>query len=238
MACANNVFGFELFQKLYYNDIRKKEDVIILFVHWYLTKSGFRCIGIGDDTSFDASETGTELLPTEWSSRPNYALRYVRDSKLHVLLGIKSDTDLLLNFMRHHDNSVLNIPFPIDETVSALHGSLEVIMPSYQTILRNLQKDFVSAICSKDAEIQTTTLNDERSSEMGRNPNIYYNPSNLNRPRVNRPELDPGRVGVRDLDPFGEGSGMIFDPFDTRRRQIGRSPAGLGVPGILPPYVL
>lgn len=49
--------------------------------------------------AFNASEKGSELLPTEWNSRPNYALRYVKDGKLHVLLGVKSDTDLLLNLM-------------------------------------------------------------------------------------------------------------------------------------------
>jgi len=53
MANVNNVFGFELFQKLYHDDIHKKEDVLILFVHWYLSKSGFRCIGIGDEVSSD-----------------------------------------------------------------------------------------------------------------------------------------------------------------------------------------
>ena len=49
--------------------------------------------------TFNASEKGSELIPTEWNSRPSYALRYVKDGKLHVLLGVKSDTDLLLNFM-------------------------------------------------------------------------------------------------------------------------------------------
>lgn len=48
---------------------------------------------------FNESEKGSELLPTEWNLRPNYALRYVRDGKLHVLLGVKSDMDLLLNLM-------------------------------------------------------------------------------------------------------------------------------------------
>jgi len=48
---------------------------------------------------FDTSEKGSELLPTEWNSHPNYALRYVRDGKLHILLGVKSDMDLLLNLM-------------------------------------------------------------------------------------------------------------------------------------------
>lgn len=47
---------------------------------------------------------------------------------------------------------------------------------------------------------------------------------------------DPARVGVRDLDPFGQGGGMIFDPF-SGRPPTGRLPSGLGVPGRLPPYV-
>lgn len=59
---------------------------------------------------------------------------------------------------------------------------------------------------------------------------------------IGRPEYDPTRVGVRDLDPFGEGSGMIFDPFDMRRRPFGgglgwpSSRGGLGIPGLLPQY--
>ncbi|XP_011687693.1 PREDICTED: proteasome inhibitor PI31 subunit isoform X2 [Wasmannia auropunctata] len=242
MAHVNSVFGFELFQKLYHDDIHKKEDVIILFVHWYLTKSGFRCIGIGDETIFSTSEKGSELLPAEWNLRPNYALRYVKDGKLHVLLGVKSDMDLLLNLMRHYDNSVFNISFPIEGTVSTLHGSLDNVIPSYQTILHNIQKDFVSPMCSNEAATQTAISNNpERSSEMNETPvRNDHNPLRVgpsHRP-LNRPEYDPARVGVRDLDPLGEGSGMIFDPFDMRRRVIGRSPGGLGVPGVLPPYVL
>lgn len=66
---------------------------------------------------------------------------------------------------RHHDNSVVNIPFPIEGTVSALHGPLEIIIPSYQTILHNIQKDFVSSTCSNDAATQTTVSNNGRSSE-------------------------------------------------------------------------
>ncbi|XP_011875918.1 PREDICTED: proteasome inhibitor PI31 subunit [Vollenhovia emeryi] len=240
MTDVNSVFGFELFQKLYHDDIGKKEDVIILFVHWYLTKAGFRCIGIGDETVFDASEKGSELLPAEWNSRPNYALRYVQDGKLHVLLGVKSDADLLLNLMRHHDNSVFNIPFPIEETVSALHGPLETIMPSYQTMLHNIQKDFVSPTCSNDAATQTTVSNNGSTSETTAVPAHDGHPSlrvEPRRPPANRlrPEYDPARVGHRDLHPLGEGGGMIFHPFESRRRQTGRLPGGLGMPGVLPP---
>lgn len=50
-ANTKSVFGFELLQKLVDNDICKKEDVIILFVHWYIIKCGFKCLGYGDSVS-------------------------------------------------------------------------------------------------------------------------------------------------------------------------------------------
>jgi len=210
--------------------------VIILFVHWYLTKSGFRCIGIGDETVFNASEKGSELLPTGWNSRPIYALRYVRDEKLHVFLGVKSDMDLLLNLMRHHDNVVFNIQFPIEGTVSTLYGPLETIIPSYQTILHNIRKDFISPTCSNEASTQTTVSNNERSSVRNVLPerdDHYPLRVGPNHQPSNRPENDPSRVGVRDLDPFGVGGGMIFNPH--RFGRIRHPPGGLGVPGVLPP---
>jgi len=232
MADVNSFFGFELFQKLHHDDIRRKEDVIILFVHWCLTKSGFRCIGVGDEVVFDASEKGSELLPTEWNLCPcNYALRYVRNGKLHVLLGVKSDTDLLLNLMRHHDSSVFNLLFPIEATVTGLHGPLEQIMPSYRTMLQSIQKEFVNLTCFNDVAIQTS---DEHPPETNPICRVIHHPITIERPH---PPFQPrnDRVGVGDLDPFGRGGGMIFDPFDMQRRQIGRAPSGLGVPGVLPP---
>jgi hypothetical protein len=43
---------------------------------------------------------------------------------------------------------------------------------------------------------------------------------------------DPVVIGRDDLDPFGQGSGMLYDPFANRGPRI-RYP-GLGVPGRLP----
>lgn len=57
MAKASDTFGFEILHKLYQNEMQKKEDVIILFAHWYLVKCGLRCIGIGDNVSFDQNAT-------------------------------------------------------------------------------------------------------------------------------------------------------------------------------------
>ena len=237
MADATSTFGFELFQKLHHDEIHKKEDVIILFIHWFLTKCGFRCIGIGDEKTFNASEKGSELLPKDWNSRLNYALRYIKDEKLYILLGIKSDTDLLLNLLRYHDDSISNIQFPIEETVSTLHGPLETVIPSYRTILYNIQKDFVDAIYSgntKEETTQTTTSNQPSSETSETSTRRDPLQAAYLQDQRWRMQHDPARVGVRDLDPFGQGGGMIFDPF-SGRPPTGRLPSGLGVPGRLPP---
>lgn len=241
MTDASNMFGFELLQKLHHDEIHKKEDVIILFIHWYLVKCGFRCIGIGDKKTFNVSERGSELLPKDWNLGNNYTLRYIQNEKLYILFGIKSDMDLLLNLVRHHDDSISNIQFSIEGTVSTLHGPLETVIPSYHTILHSIQNDLLGAIYSgnsKEEATQTSTSNNQGSFETNENRRRRdLDPLRVGpdpQPLYRAPEHDPARVGVRDLDPFGQGGGMIFDPFDSRP-PTGRLPSGLGVPGRLPP---
>lgn len=48
---SDDYFAFELLNRLVDNQLCKKEDVIILFGHWFLIKNGFRCIGLGDSVS-------------------------------------------------------------------------------------------------------------------------------------------------------------------------------------------
>lgn len=49
--------------------------------------------------TFDPSEKGSQLLAEGWNSRPNYSLRYIKNCKLYVFLGIKSEEDLLLHLL-------------------------------------------------------------------------------------------------------------------------------------------
>lgn len=51
-SCSTQNFGFELMIKVADNQLTKKEDVIVLFTHWYLIKVGYRCIGLGDKVPF------------------------------------------------------------------------------------------------------------------------------------------------------------------------------------------
>lgn len=43
------LFGWDLTFKTVEKDIKQKSDVIVSFIHWNLTKRGFRNIGVGDE---------------------------------------------------------------------------------------------------------------------------------------------------------------------------------------------
>lgn len=49
--------------------------------------------------AYQPDEVGTELLPDQWNKGPNFSLRYIRDGKLFILNGTKSDEDFLLNLL-------------------------------------------------------------------------------------------------------------------------------------------
>ncbi|XP_076246437.1 proteasome inhibitor 31 kDa [Calliopsis andreniformis] len=236
MVDTNLTFGFEILQTLYDSQLTKKEDVLILFVHWYLLKNGFRCIGLGDSKAYNASEKGSELLAEGWNTRPNYAIRYVNDGKLYIFHGIKSDEDLLLNMLKVDDQSVSNVRFPINQTVTDLRGPLETIIPSHQTVLQSLQNDFINPVLPSN-----TTENSTQTSATERNVRTEPDPDPLSVGRSSHPlphpwNTDPSRVGAADLDPFGRGGGMIFDPFSpAARNPIDPRRPALGVPGRLPP---
>ena len=45
---ANTVIGFELLLHSVKQDIKKKEDILLLLVHHSLLKAGFKCTGNGE----------------------------------------------------------------------------------------------------------------------------------------------------------------------------------------------
>ncbi|XP_053980215.1 proteasome inhibitor PI31 subunit [Hylaeus anthracinus] len=239
MVDETEMFGFELLQSLYDTQIVKKEDVLILFVHWYFVKNGFRCIGLGDSKAYDTSEKGSELLPEGWNTQPIYALRYVNDKKLYIFHGVKSDEDLLLNLLRMNDQNVSNAQFPINATISNLHGPLESVMPPYQNVLQTIQTNLVEPILppnTAENSTQTATVNTEqrvpRETDPLRVPSTR--PASATSPW--RPDTDPRNVGSADLNPLAQGGGMIYDLFPPeRRRPHNPFRPALGVPGVLPP---
>nr|XP_031830815.1 proteasome inhibitor PI31 subunit [Nomia melanderi] len=238
MVDVNVTFGFELLHSLYGSQVLKKEDVLILFVHWYLVKNSFRCLGFGDSKAYNASEKGTELLPEGWNTHPNYALRYIKDGNLYILHGVKSDEDLLLNLLRTDNQGVSNIQFPINQTVTDLHDSLESLIPSHQTVMQVIQTDLINPVSSgntTETATQTSTENRENVSVPIPDPLRIEHPTRSTQSQERNPLADPRNVGRSDLDPFAHGGGMIFDPLGPLRNPINPYRPGLGVPGRLPP---
>ncbi|KAG9430774.1 proteasome inhibitor PI31 subunit isoform X1 [Apis mellifera carnica] len=235
MVDTNNIFGFELFQEIYNKQITKKEDLLILFIHWYLIKQGFRCIGIGDSKVFEPSEKGSQLLPEGWNMQPSYTLRYINNGKLFIFHGIKSDEDLLVNLLKIHDQKVSTIQFPINQTINDLHGTLEVIIPSYQNIINIIQTDIIDTLIpSNTTENSTQTIYNTPGDDSLRGDPLRVLPQSSFASSQWRPAADPTNIGAADLNPLGRGGGMIFDPFSSQRNPIDPYRPALGVPGRLP----
>ncbi|KOC65517.1 Putative proteasome inhibitor [Habropoda laboriosa] len=241
MGDENSDFGFALLQELHKNQIVKKEDVLILFVHWYFTKLGFRCLGIGRFEEFEPSEKGSQLLPEGWSAKQIYELRYIKDKDLYILLGLRTndDEDLLINLWKNQQTSSIQVP--INQTVTSLHAPLESLIPSYQNIIQTIQKDLINPHLPDNAT-GTTEQSTQTTGHFSRDTSDSTSSvdSLLWGQRRHRPPAR-GSVGVgrADLDPFSPGGGMIFDPFDPLRHPVnprrGLVPGGILPPGAIPP---
>lgn len=123
---ADPLFGWDLTFKTVERDIKRKSDILVAFIHWNLTKRGFRTIGVGDEVgskvlrtrqlevplsnrfqlqkfvfqrTLSGDEEKSEILPTGWNDKENYTLRYVLDDKLYILHGLTTDGSLIVNLM-------------------------------------------------------------------------------------------------------------------------------------------
>ncbi|KAK0163262.1 hypothetical protein PV327_006963 [Microctonus hyperodae] len=213
-----------------------------------MIKNGFKCIGLGDSKTIEGSEEGSECLPEGWNQQEFYSLRYLRNGELYILLGRKSDANLLLNLLRVKDSCVSNIKFPIKSTVNSIHGSLSEQIPNYQNVMQEINKELIEPVSPGNGREMSTQTSQPHSTDANV-PNLQPfrddNPLRVGPPRV--PQIprnllldDPNEVGRRDLDPFAgigpRGGGMIFDPFPRGgRMQFDPRRPGLGGPAVLPP---
>ncbi|GLH14433.1 Proteasome inhibitor PI31 subunit [Gryllus bimaculatus] len=239
---ASCMFGWDLIYKLAEKDINKKEDVLLLLVHWYLVKSGLKCVGLGDDKTVPESDEGSETLPEGWSDNAVYALRYVHNSSLFILHGTTSEDDIIFNLMRASDMVVSNVTFNVEETVKALTGPIETIIPTHCAALDSIKKDLIDPVFhGKQRAASTQTAEDPLAGPdvLPRSFPDDPDPLRIGAPRRAEPSgsrwdplRDPLSVGRSDLNPFAPGGGMIFDPFSGRGNL--RDPDVSGIPGGLP----
>ncbi|KTG33909.1 hypothetical protein cypCar_00004515 [Cyprinus carpio] len=115
--------GLELLFNCVSNSLTCSQDALICFVHWEIVKSGYKCLGTGDEPK--DGEKKSELLPPGWNeSKDLYALRYrSSDDKSNLLLKAFTDsktekvTDLTLNISEYVEEANLQTferPDPMD----------------------------------------------------------------------------------------------------------------------------
>ncbi|XP_053688679.1 proteasome inhibitor PI31 subunit [Sabethes cyaneus] len=204
-------FGLELLYKTVENSIQTKSDVLITIVHWYLIKNSFRNVGIGDDKTFSNSEETSELLPEGWNSNPHsYALRYVNNDQLYILHGIDSEGTMIVNLLQVKTLNVSNTTFSIENTVKAIKGPATTLIDDLPVVLDRIREQLLQPVFeSNKKNTETQTAKEQPKVEQEPLSQRLTIGSSL---RERSDPLGVGNVGRGDLDPFGRGGGMIFQP--------------------------
>uniref|UniRef100_A0A1A9W0Y6 Proteasome inhibitor PI31 subunit n=1 Tax=Glossina brevipalpis TaxID=37001 RepID=A0A1A9W0Y6_9MUSC len=257
-------YGWNLLYKTIEKDIKKKDDLLIALAHFVLTKhSQFRCIGLGENKILTEDEevSGTELLPDNWNlDENNYALRYICDKKLYILLALRTEGSIIITLLDVQTRKVSNICLSAEELVKDLKGPITNMMPSASELADRYRRELLEPVFegqNKSATTQTntrsTTADESNPLRIGlpKRPPIgqYYpggaEPSFFGFPEVGRGDLDPlARGGYGNLFPspshpnfrFGPGgSGGMQPRFDPYGPQPDRNIRPNPNPDHLPP---
>lgn len=232
---SSDTFGLELSFRTVSEAVRRKDDVLVVIIHWFLTKSGFRCIGVGDDKTLSGNENGSELLPSGWSDSDTYSLRYVYDGDLFILRGVHADDTIIFNLLHTSDLNVSNLAVNVSDIVANTNGTLERMVPAHISLIERIRKELVEPVTKKISSEATTQT--PQPQQHPNHPALLEDdsrdplrvPIGAGRPGA-IPRVDPFNYGRSDLDPLGIGGpsrgGMLFDPF--------RGVGGMEPPGGLP----
>ncbi|XP_066520565.1 proteasome inhibitor PI31 subunit [Hoplias malabaricus] len=233
--------GLELLFSSVSGSISAPQDAVLCFVHWEIIKSGYKCLGTGDEPR--DGEKKSELLPRDWnSSKELYTLRYrSNDDKSSLLLkAITVDSALIFNLMNSATDKVTDLTVNVSDYVD------ETKLQTFESVFKNTQ--------DLEKKLKTSLLpaaKGERSDKKERNDRKERAPASNTQPK---PDHDPLRIpprvpptahppnwtdpmapfaaGGADLDPFGRRpGGMIVDPLRAGFPRSGFDPSG----GLLPP---
>ncbi|XP_051271617.1 proteasome inhibitor PI31 subunit [Dicentrarchus labrax] len=237
--------GLEVLYTCVSGGISCPQDAVVCFVHWEMIKSGYRCIGSGDEPR--SSDKKSELLPADWSSSKElYSLRYkARDSDVPLLLkAIAVDSTLIFNLMNSSTQQVSDLTVNISDHVDADH------LPTFDSVFKDTEslseKVRTQLLPSQDRPTgqrpgqSRREGQEEQQRQRGEDSDPLRIPTRHPRqgtqPNWPDPMLPPFAAGGADLDPFGSrgGGGMIVDPLRSGYPRSGFDPSS-GIPDILPP---
>ncbi|XP_019716085.1 proteasome inhibitor PI31 subunit isoform X1 [Hippocampus comes] len=235
--------GLELLYSCCGDSISCPQDAVVCFVHWEVVKSGYKCLGSGDEAR--SSDKKSELLPSDWSgNKVEYALRYASeqgDAQL-LLKALLVDSALVFNLMNRSTQQSSDVIVNLNEHVDAAHlrtfdrvfkdaGGLVAairsrLLPSRDKRTQAEQSERTRRLDSRD---------DDNLDDPLRVPDRH--PRHATQPHWLDPMAPPFSVGGADLDPLGRsvsGGGMMVDPLRMGYPRSGFDPSS-GIPDILPP---
>ncbi|XP_023176667.1 proteasome inhibitor PI31 subunit [Drosophila hydei] len=237
------LYGWDLLFKTVEGKIDKKSDILIVLVHFLLTKHyKFRCVGIGDDKTLPEDEVGTELLPDHWNGdNTKYSLRYVHNKVLYLLLGHITEDALIVNLLDINTKTVSNICITPETLVDHVKGGITKIMPTVTDIVERFRKELCDPVFtgnSREATTQTQITNQTTPASTAdplrigepRRPGSYmphgFEPRPFGFPDIGRGDLDPLGRGSGNLYPFPGNPGLArFDPINPWNP---RNPGAMG----------
>lgn len=219
------------------------QDAVVCFVHWEMIKSGYRCIGSGDEPR--SSDKKSELLPADWSGNKElYSLRYkTKDGDTQLLLkAIAVDSTLIFNLMNSGTQQVSDLTVNISDHVDA--DQLRTFDSVFKDADSLSEKVKTQLLPSQERPTGQRKSRREEEEEEQKRRGEDSDPLRIHnrRPRQGPPPpwcdpmVPPFAAGGADLDPFGSrgGGGMIVDPLRSGYPRSGFDPSS-GIPDILPP---
>lgn len=236
--------GLEVLYTCVAGSISCPQDAVVCLVHWEMIKSGFRCVGSGDEPR--SSDKQSELLPADWSSNKElYSLRYRADqTDTNLLLkAISVDAMLIFNLMNCSTMQISDLTVAISDHVNAdqLH-SFDSAFKDADGLSETVRKQLLPARDKAPGQrTETRSRRGEEEEQRRRRAVEDSDPLRIPSRHPQQPHwpdavVPPFAAGGADLDPFGSrgGGGMIVDPLRSGRPRSGFDPSS-GIPDILPP---
>jgi len=206
---SNLIVSFECLESifhLYKSSLKRTSDALVVFVHWFLIKNGYKCL----------TEDGhlTEILPEGWNCDEQvYSIKYSKDSKGFELKILIVDENLLINLARLKDERLASVSVKIADHVTNLSNDFNRLFINLTDLYEKLHTEFEALTKTTVATVLTQEPKKTREFRPEPEPETL-----ISRPSFPPPESIFPQIGRGDLDPFGRnplgpGSGMIFDPF-------------------------
>ncbi|XP_077435058.1 proteasome inhibitor PI31 subunit isoform X3 [Vanacampus margaritifer] len=215
--------GLELLYSCCGDAISCPQDAVVCFVHWEVVKSGYKCLGYGDEAR--SSDKKSELLPSEWSSnKVEYALRYASemgDAQL-LLKALLVDSALVFNLMNRSTQQSSDMIVNLNEHVDAAH------LRTFDRVFKDVGV-LAAAVRSRllpSRDKRTQAEQSERTRRPDSHDEDHDDPLRV-------PDRHP-RHAVQPHCRSVSGGGMIVDPLRMGYPRSGFDPSS-GIPDILPP---